>query len=271
MLSPGAPPRAAHDTTVRLLLDYDGTLVPIASAPELAAPDDEVLVLLSLLARAPQLRLDLVSGRPRSALEGWFGHLPISLWAEHGYWHRPAPGERWRRAVEVPPDFFHDVKSLFDHFAATTPGSHVERKTASIAWHFRRAERQLGVTQADQLRLRLRELLAYRPLEVVEGKKVIEVRLSGISKALVAERVHAESVEGRNIMAMGDDRTDEDLFKALPASSTTIVVGDRPSCARFRAADYREVRQILHSLTEGGLDSLRLGTNTRRSTADVES
>jgi trehalose-6-phosphatase len=63
-----------------------------------------------------------------------------------------------------------------------------------------------------------------------------------------ARCVRAELVEGPHIMAIGDDRTDEDLFRARPASSATVVVGDRPSFARFRAADYREVRQILHSL-----------------------
>jgi trehalose 6-phosphate synthase/phosphatase len=254
---------AVHSVApLRLLLDYDGTLVPIAPSPELAAPDHDVLGLLDTLARMPALRVDLVSGRTRAALEGWFGHLPVSLWAEHGYWHRSAPGDCWQSAADVPPDFIHDIEPVFEHFAASTPGSHVERKTASIAWHFRRADRISGARQARRLRRELQELLRCRPLEVVDGRKVIEVRLSGVSKALVAERVHAESVDGRHIMAFGDDRTDEDLFRALPASSATVVVGDRRSCARFRAADYREVRHLLRSLTNGTRSSITLQRNT---------
>jgi trehalose-6-phosphatase len=66
--------------------------------------------------------------------------------------------------------------------------------------------------------------------------------------ALVAHRVHAEAVADCFVTAIGDDRTDEDLFRALPASSATVAVGSRPSCARFRVADHREVRRILRAL-----------------------
>jgi trehalose-6-phosphatase len=47
---------------VRLLLDYDGTLVPLVRAPELAAPDEELLALLADVARVPSVKVDVVSG-----------------------------------------------------------------------------------------------------------------------------------------------------------------------------------------------------------------
>jgi hypothetical protein len=53
---------------VRLLLDYDGTLVPLARSPELAAPDEDVLTLLHNLVTAPGLEVDIVSGRPRHTI-----------------------------------------------------------------------------------------------------------------------------------------------------------------------------------------------------------
>jgi trehalose 6-phosphate synthase/phosphatase len=86
---------------------------------------------------------------------------------------------------------------------------------------------------------------------VIEGRKVIEVRLRGVSKALLAQKIYTETLADcfvTAIGAIGDDRTDEDLFRALPASSATVVVGTRPSCARFRVADHREVRRILREL-----------------------
>jgi trehalose 6-phosphate synthase/phosphatase len=94
----------------------------------------------------------------------------------------------------------------------------------------------------------LGDALSNQPLEVIEGRKVIEVRCRGVNKALVAHRVHVEAAGGCFITAFGDDRTDEDLFRALPASSATVVVGDRPSCARFRVADHRDVRRVLRAL-----------------------
>ena len=80
------------------LLDYDGTLVPLARSPELAAPDDELLTLLEQLTDVPRIQLDIVSGRSHETLERWFGDLPITLWAEHGFWHRRSTGEVWEAA-----------------------------------------------------------------------------------------------------------------------------------------------------------------------------
>jgi trehalose 6-phosphate synthase/phosphatase len=233
---------------MRLLLDYDGTLVPIARSPELAAPDADLLALLADLAYAPGVDLDLVSGRLRSTLEAWFGHLPVALWAEHGFWHRPTSSHSWRAAADFSAGWIERIKPIFEQFAAKTPGSHVETKSASIAWHFRRAQREFGARQAHELRMLLGDALSNQPLEVIEGRKVIEVRLRGVSKALVAQRVHAEAVPDCFLTAIGDDRTDEDLFRALPPTSATVVVGSRPSCAKFRVADHKEVRRILRAL-----------------------
>ncbi len=96
-LYPVLSPTYVNTMRLRLLLDYDGTLVPLARSPELAAPDDELLCLLEQLADAPGIQLDIVSGRSHETLERWFGDLPIALWAEHGFWHRSHPGQAWER------------------------------------------------------------------------------------------------------------------------------------------------------------------------------
>jgi trehalose 6-phosphate synthase/phosphatase len=236
--------------TIQLLLDYDGTLVPIARAPELAAPDAEVLSLLAELATADGIRLALISGRARDTLDRWFGHLPLVLWAEHGFWSRASPQQAWQAAATIPSEWLRKVQSIFNQFAADTPGAQVETKSASMAWHYRRADREFGARQAHELRMLLGDALSNHPLEVVEGKKVIEVRLRGVSKALVAGRLIAECGTDTVLVAIGDDHTDEDLFRALPASSLTIAVGSRPAGARFRVPDYRAVRRLLRVICE---------------------
>jgi trehalose 6-phosphate synthase/phosphatase len=235
---------------IHLLLDYDGTLVPIARAPELAAPDADVLSLLAELATADGIRLALISGRPRETLDRWFGDLPLALWAEHGFWSRSSPQQDWQAASTIPLEWLRKVQSIFNQFAADTPGAQVETKSASMAWHYRRADREFGARQAHELRMLLGDALSNQPLEVVEGKKVIEVRLRGVSKALVARRLNTERDADSVLVAIGDDRTDEDLFRALPASSLTIAVGSRPAGARFRVPDYRAVRRLLRLICE---------------------
>jgi trehalose 6-phosphate synthase/phosphatase len=236
---------------LRLLLDYDGTLVPIASSPELAAPDEELLHLLDRLTALDDVAVDIVSGRPRETLEGWLGHLPVALWAEHGFWHRRGPGRAWEAAAPVPAGWIERITPILEQFTASTPGSHVELKSASIAWHYRRAQPEFGSRQAHELRLLLRDALYNQPFEVLEGSKVIEIRLRGISKALVAHHVKAEASADATVLAIGDDRTDEDLVRALPASSVTIAVGRRATRARFRLDDHRAVRRVLRLLVAG--------------------
>jgi len=240
---------ARRTKTARLLLDYDGTLVPIARSPELAVPDAALMRLLARLAASADLQVDIVSGRPHDALQRWFGALPISLWAEHGLWHRASGTQTWESAVPLDCAWMARVKPILDRFAANTPGAHVEVKTASMAWHYREAAREFGSRQAHELRLLLGDLLSNQPVEVLEGKKVLEVRMRGVGKGLVARRVHAETGDGAVLVAFGDDRTDDELFQALPPGAITVAVGQSPA-ARFHVADYRSVRRLLGDLAD---------------------
>ncbi len=247
---------AQRTTALRLLLDYDGTLVPFTRSPELAGPDDELLALLGALASVPSVRLEIVSGRRRETLESWLGHLPVAIWAEHGFWYRSGPGAEWEAAASVPADWMARVAPILEQFTGSTPGSQIEVKSASIAWHYRGADRDFGARQAHELRMLLGDTLSNQPLEVLEGHKVIEVRLRGVSKALVGQRVCADASPRTTVVAIGDDWTDEDLFRALPAATITIAVGRRPTRARFRVEDHRGVRQLLRTLEVNAPDAV---------------
>jgi trehalose 6-phosphate synthase/phosphatase len=241
---------ARRTNHTRLLLDYDGTLVPIARSPELAAPDDELLALLEQLAAAPGIQIDIVSGRQGDSLERWLGHLPIALWAEHGFWRRRSRGAAWEPAAPFAGVWMEKVTPILEQFTAATPGAQLERKTASMAWHYRGVARDFGDRQAHELRLLLGDLLSNQPVEVLEGKKVIEVRMRGVSKAMVAQRIQAEDHRGVTFVAIGDDRTDDDLFRALPTSAISIAVGRPSAGARFHVDDPRAVRRLLASLLD---------------------
>jgi trehalose 6-phosphate synthase/phosphatase len=232
---------------LRMLLDYDGTLVPLTRSPELAAPDAELLSLLQRLSADDAITLEVISGRPRETLEAWFGHLRVLLWAEHGFWRRSAGAGVWHPAADVEPGWFERIHPILQQFTASTPGSHIETKTASIAWHYRGAHREFGARQAHELRMLLGDALSNQPLEVLEGKKVIEVRFRGITKEIVARG--GEEIGGPvTTVAFGDDRTDEDLFRALPPDAITVAVGQRLAGAKYLIEDHRAVRLALRSL-----------------------
>ena len=231
-----------------LLLDYDGTLVPIEKTPELAVPDASLLSLLAALSARPGTSVHIVSGRTREFLERWLGDLPITLWAEHGFWNRHSPASPWEPAMMVPDDWMDRVTPILEQFTAATPGSLIERKTASVAWHYRLAHPAFGLRQAHELRMLLGGTLNNQPLEVLEGKKVIEIRLRGVTKALVARRILADGHDGGALFAAGDDHTDQELFDALPLTALTVAVGKYPLQAKYRVNDTPEIRAVLQSL-----------------------
>ncbi|HEX5634056.1 MAG TPA: trehalose-phosphatase, partial [Gemmatimonadales bacterium] len=226
--SPAAAIREAVERIRRaphaiLLLDYDGTLVPFAATPELARPDPELRALLRGLV-APGREVHLVTGRGRENIERWLGDLPLGLHAEHGYWSR-APGGAWVGARPAAAPWRERVRAILDDFAARTPGSMVEEKTAGLAWHYRMADPDFGAVQAHDLMVHLSAVLTNAPVEILPGAMVVEIRPQGIDKGAVVGAVAAAAPPGSVLVALGDDRTDEDMFAALPDGGVAVHVG----------------------------------------------
>ncbi len=250
--SPASAVRAAVERIRRapsaiLLLDYDGTLVPFAAAPELARPDPELRALLRDLAAAPGREVHLVTGRARGNIERWLGDLPVGLHAEHGFWSR-VPGGAWISSRPAVAPWREPVRAILDDFAARTPGSLVEEKTAGLAWHYRMADPDYGAAQAHDLMVHLSAVLTNAPVEILPGAMVVEVRPQGVDKGGVVGVVAASAPAGSVLVAVGDDRTDEDMFAALPPGGLAVHVGPAPSGAALRLRGVAEARAFLRAL-----------------------
>jgi len=247
--------RLRHEQHLVLILDFDGTLVPFADAPDGAAPDEELLTLLAMLANRPRTQVHLVSGRTRDSMATWFDALPLGLHAEHGLWSRPIGTTTWSMVRSLKTDWKERIRPLLEHFTATTRGTFIEEKTTGLAWHYRSASADhtnganFGDVQARELRLLLSDLLTNSPVEVIAGNKVVEVRPHGVNKGTIVPSILFAAPEHGAIIAIGDDRTDEDLFEGLPEGSLTIRVGEGPSMALYRLDSTGEVRELLRALT----------------------
>ncbi|HUA64658.1 MAG TPA: bifunctional alpha,alpha-trehalose-phosphate synthase (UDP-forming)/trehalose-phosphatase [Alphaproteobacteria bacterium] len=229
-----------------LLLDYDGTLVPFASDPKYAQPDADLMELLSALANNPGNRLVIISGRPRRDLEQWFGELPVALIAEHGVWIRRRHKE-WRMFKTLSAEWKERVRPILQLFVDRLPGAMLEEKEYSLAWHFRRADPDQASQRAKEL---LDDLSGYTrniDIQVLEGNKVIEVRNSGVNKGTAA----MEWLNGREldfVLSIGDDWTDEDMFRALPESAYSVRVGMAATAARYYLGSHAAVRRTLREM-----------------------
>ncbi len=233
-----------------LLLDYDGTLVPHVSLPSLATPEPDLLGLLARLAEVTELHI--ITGRDRPTIEAWLGHLPIGIHAEHGFWSRTARGA-WETNRQEFSSWKASISPALEQWVAATPGALIEEKSVSLAVHYRNVDPSILPARLSALRDELRSRLP-DAIELLSGAKVIELRLRGVHKGLAAERVVRGAAA---IMAIGDDRTDEDLFAALPPDAITIKVGSGKSRARYAVPDVAAVRKLLGALLQASPQQVR--------------
>ena len=246
-----------------MLLDYDGTLVPFAAEPRLAQPDAELLGLLTRLGADPANEVAIVSGRPRRTLEEWFGRLPISLIAEHGVWLRN-PRAGWRMIKTITGDWKEGVRPLLQLYVDRLPGALLEEKEFSLAWHYRRADPEQASLRAKEL---IDDLAGYTrniDVQVFDGKKVVEIRNSGINKGTAAmEWLAGQQPRPEFILGVGDDWTDEDLFRALPPAAFSVRVGMAATAALYCLPNHTAVRRVLRELNEGAHGNTN-GTSTAK-------
>ena len=233
-----------------LFLDYDGTLVPFRNRPHDAVPPLGLVALLTRLSHRPGDRVVLVSGRPRAQLDPWFGPIK-GLWlaGEHGAILRRAGSASWEGLrPSLPVEWKSRVRPVLEHFTDRTPGSFIEEKEYSLVWHYRMSDPEFGEWLANELTSSLDEMLAESELTAVRGQKSVEVRLSWANKGEVAAQMVNDVPEPTFKLAIGDDRTDEDLFERLPGDAWTVHVGEGSSRARFRLSSPRAVCEFLDAL-----------------------
>ena len=240
-----------------ILLDYDGTLREFEIHPDLAQPTPEIRALLRSLAAVPSTDVHIISGRRRRHLEQWLGRLPIHLCAEHGYLAR-APGGEWRTLLDLDLSWLRPIERLLRRVAADVPGAHVERKSCSVAWHYRQAEPEYGSWRARELLNDLHQHLAGAPAEILAGHQVVEVRALGVDKGVYVRSLFPNGKDPTHfVLGLGDDRTDHDLLDALPSGSVAGHVGGllptHNSSGRrddVHIVGPGEVRAFLHGLAE---------------------
>lgn len=231
-----------------LFLDYDGTLAGFQPLPEAALPDATLLSLLAQLSADSRTRLVIISGRDRVTLQQWLGHLNADLIAEHGAWRRLA-GKGWEPAPHLNGGWKEGMRPLMQSFTNRTPGSLIEEKSYSLAWHYRNADEGLGALRAAELEEDAGPLMAGNDLHLLQGNKVVEIKNAGVHKGSAARQLLAAG-DYDFILAVGDDFTDEDTFRAMPETAYTIKVGQPPSAARFQIKGVEQVRALLQSLLQ---------------------
>lgn len=231
-----------------LLLDYDGTLVPFTRIPSEAEPDNTVRELLTRLASDRKNHVVIISGRDGSSLDRWLGELPITLVAEHGASVKMRNGA-WQQSVSVSDLWKEEIRRIMQLFVLRCAGSFVEEKPNTIAWHYRNTQTGLGFSRSRELLNTLSQLIQNTTLQVIDGNKVVEVRVAGFDKGATALKIISEQ-DPDFVLCMGDDTTDEDMFKALEGEAYTIKINGGASAAQYTILSQQRVPTLLNTLLQ---------------------
>ncbi|MDA3824172.1 MAG: trehalose-phosphatase, partial [Bacteroidales bacterium] len=227
-----------------IFLDYDGTLSGFKKNPKDAKPDEQLYSILKKLTKDTRNTITIISGRDKETLSRWFDEdWNMHFIAEHGVWLRD-PGSEWHMLEQIDNEWKESVQPLLEYYVDQTPRSFIEEKNFSLVWHYRKADPDLGVQRAWELKDELRTLTSNLNLEIMDGDKVLEIKSSGINKGRAALKKMGEE-KFDFIFAVGDDWTDEYTFDAMPEEAITVKVGAKSTKANYYIDGVEKVRELL--------------------------
>ena len=230
-----------------VLLDYDGTLAGFQNNPEDASPDDELYKLLDELNIHEGTDMVIISGRDKETFTKWFGNKDYSMIVEHGIWLKRQKKD-WEALEIVKKDWMEKIRPILETFVDRTPGTFIEEKNYSLAWHYRAADPELAQIRTVEINTVLTSLIANDNLTILEGNKVIEIKNSNVNKGRASTRLLTDN-NYDFIFAIGDDWTDEYMFEELPDTAHTVKVGYKKTSAKYYIQGTEDVRELLKKIT----------------------
>lgn len=230
-----------------IILDYDGTLVNHENRPEVAIPSEQLLYILKSLSEKSNTDVFVISGRKFNDIEDFFGSLSINLISDHGAMIKE--NGIWKDALSTSTNWKESVKPILDEFTNICPGSLIEEKKFSLAWHYRNVTENTGQLLSRQLIDRLQHSVKKYNLKVLDGNKVVEILMNNIGKGIALKNILSGS-DYDYILCIGDDKTDEEMFELLGENKNadTIKVGEGKSAAKYRLNNVKEVISLLNEI-----------------------
>ena len=237
----------ARDRRLAIFLDYDGTLTPIVSRPEQATLSISTRQVLREL--ADLVPVAILSGRDLDDVRRLVDIDGIVYAGSHGFDIAGPRGLRKQVATEFLSIIDLAEKELKEKLAGI-PGALVERKRFSIAAHYR----NVAGSDVSKVEQAVNKIAAHHgELRKIDNKKVYELQPNidwnkGKAVLLVLQAPQLDDVFP---IYIGDDLTDEDVFRALKERGVGIVVNKQPrlTAARYALKDPVEVERFLRDLS----------------------
>lgn len=237
--------QAARASVLLVATDFDGTVAPIVEEPAAAEMTREAAVALRILSELPQTHVAMISGRALEDLARRAQNAGrLHLVGSHGSEFEPGVTGKLSPAAATLLD---EISFELDALAAELPGAILERKPASLAFHYRNADPQ----QAQPILARVLSGPGARAgVQLRHGKMVVELSVVHTNKGVALDRLR-QRLGATAVVFLGDDVTDEDAFATLRGPDVGVKVGEGESKAQFRIHDIAAVASTLARLAEG--------------------
>ena len=238
--------------SLAVFLDFDGTLVKIASHPAMVNLGADMKALLDACVARPDTDVAIISGRSLTDLRSQIPIAGIALAGNHGL-EIEGPGLSDYRHPDVEHYEERAVELVRQLETIRSDGAWVEQKGASLTFHFRAVAPEEHDKVAEEARQRIQDA-GFQPRDAlcaVEGRPPIGWDKGRAVLHLLREKYGPGWSEKVRVVYVGDDETDEDAFASLRGLGATFRVGPatRPTLARRRLSDVEAVGTMLRWIT----------------------
>ena len=230
-----------------LILDYDGTLVGFKNNPLDAKPSNDLYDLLDQLQAEKNTTVAIISGRDKDTFDSWFGNKNYNLVTDHGVWW--FSDKKWTALERVKTEWMENIMPILETFVDRTPGTFIESKKYSLAWHYRMADPELAKIRTIELNTVLTSMVANNELSILQGNKVIEIKSSNVNKGRAMNQIILQKTYDFIAIA-GDDWTDEYMFDEAPERAYTLKVGLENTKAKYHIKSHEKVLELLSKLSD---------------------
>ncbi|MFB0528148.1 MAG: trehalose-phosphatase [bacterium] len=237
---------------ILLLLDFDGTLTPIAARPKEAELSPEMEGILRFLTKKKGFEIAIISGRSLSDLKQKIKIKNIIYVGNHGLEiERKGKEFIYPQASKSIPTM-KELKKILKARLGPIKGTIVEDKRVGLAVHYRMVKNSDVPELKRRVRQIFRPFMEKKKIKIGYGKKILEAKPPIMWDKGKAASMLLDSFKQEKPVAfyLGDDRTDEDAFSTLDGKAITVFVGKpRESKAKFFLKNVGEVGIFLQRLS----------------------
>ena len=226
-----------------LLLDFDLTLSPLAKNPARAILPDDTRTLLKKLSK--HINIAVITGRTISDIKKRIKLSKITYIGNHGLEYEVKGTTKSAPLSALPKEGLKDVKKRFLNIKRKYSGVIVEDKKLTLALHYRLLLPQNKYAFMSDIK-KIKINLEKYSLRGILYKKTLEVKPEGKeNKGTASLFILKKFGNPKQVIYIGDGKTDEDAFRALPQGITIRVGKSKHSLAKYYLNNTKEVKKFL--------------------------